>query len=164
MATTQCHSIYQIDQASKIESGTAQIEITSLPGLAFCLGRISSSRIIGDSSNADFNISKVLSRLSKSYTGTDRFGHFARLTTIPELEQTIGVTPAKNIFEQRASLHTAASRPDAERLSSLQKSRAARQATAMAGSSRLANSPGCSVFAGRRKAVDNRHSFFKDSF
>src|SRR6516165_5783143 len=89
MATTQCHSIYQIDQASKIESGTAQIEITSLPGLAFCLGRISSSRIIGDSSNADFNISKVLSRLSKSYTGTDRFGHFARslTTTLEKMRQ-----------------------------------------------------------------------------
>jgi len=82
MATTQRHGIHQIDQASKIESGTGTDRNNLFAGFSLLPGEDFVSRIIGDSSNADFNISKVLSRQSKSYTGIDRFGHYARLTTI----------------------------------------------------------------------------------
>jgi hypothetical protein len=87
MATTQPHSIHQIDDASKIESGTDRNN--RFAGFGLLPGEDFASRIIGDSSNADFNISKVLSRLSKSYTGTDRFGHFARslTTTLEKMRQ-----------------------------------------------------------------------------
>ena len=49
---------------TEIENGRVEIGIIALPGLAYGLARISPG-IIRDSSNADFNISKVLSRLEQ---------------------------------------------------------------------------------------------------
>src|SRR6516165_5744288 len=79
MATTQCHSIHQTDQDRKRQGRDRN---NRFAGFGLRPSEEFANRIIGDSSNADFNISKVLSRLSKSYIGADRFGHFARLTTI----------------------------------------------------------------------------------